>query len=278
MVNEEIFVGQQRGLRELSDCMDKATSGQSHLVLVTGDAGAGKTRLVEEFLARGQAAQQELLVGCGACYTYTEKVGYFAIQRAFEDLLSGQKAEQLLNRVVNKVAKFTWSFAPEIIGVFLPPASPLLKKLEEVMEDSFGFKVGKTDRLASSWKEGKTDPHAVWHQFSQLLTALAEDAPVLIFLDDLHWADQETLGLLAYLGRHLTGRVLLIGTYRPYEVNKGRGGVEHPLQEVCRDLLQAHSLREIAVSPLPVREYINQRYQRNAFPQEGAVLFPTDAN
>lgn len=265
---EQTFVGQEKGLEDLFSCLEQTVSGQSQVAFVTGETGAGKTRLVDEFLTRACEKYEDILIARGECYPYTVKTGYFSIQRAFEDLLSGKKADKRLSSVINKVAKFTWDYAPELIGVFLPPASPAIKKLEEVLENSFGLKVGEGSRFASPWTEKTLDPHQVWDQFSRLLTILAADNPIVIFIDDLHWADVESLGLLAYLGRNLEGRILITGTYRPHDVNLGRDGGEHPLLQVRRDLLKAHCLQEVAVSPLPVLHYVSQNYEPNTFPLE----------
>ena len=67
------------------------------------------------------------------------------------------------------------------------------------------------------------------------LQALAEGRPLVLLLDDLHWADATSLSLLLFLGRHLDGtRMLILGTYRDVEV-----GRQHPLEGTLRELLRA---------------------------------------
>ena len=84
-------------MEDLFTGLEQAISGQSRVAFVTGEAGAGKTRLVDEFLTRACEKHDNILTARGECYSYTVKAGYFPIQRAFEDLLSGKKAEQRLS-------------------------------------------------------------------------------------------------------------------------------------------------------------------------------------
>ena len=63
-----------------------------------------------------------------------------------------------------------------------------------------------------------------------MLGALARQAPLVLVVDDLQWADTGSISLLFHLGRHLAGgRILIVGAYRPEEVALGRDGARHPL-------------------------------------------------
>src|SRR5205823_4982513 len=79
---------------------------------------------------------------------------------------------------------------------------------------------------------------------AQLLLALAAEQPTVLVLDDLHWADRDSLGLLRHLGRLLgRARLLVVGTYRDVDVDRS-----HPLDEVLAALR-----REVEFERIPVR-------------------------
>jgi predicted ATPase len=73
----------------------------------------------------------------------------------------------------------------------------------------------------------------LFEQFTKVLLALAHQHPLILFIDDLQWADVGSIGLLFHLGRRLAGsRILVVGAYRPEEVSLGRAGERHPLEQV----------------------------------------------
>jgi predicted ATPase len=90
----------------------------------------------------------------------------------------------------------------------------------------------------------------VFRAVTAFLREVAEESPLVLLLDDLHWADATSLSLLLYLGRHLEGsRILLLGTYRDAEV-----GREHPLDETLRELVRERLVDEVHIQPLSVAE------------------------
>ncbi|MBE9508568.1 MAG: tetratricopeptide repeat protein, partial [Chloroflexi bacterium] len=76
----------------------------------------------------------------------------------------------------------------------------------------------------------------LFEQYTRVLQALARQAPLVLVLDDLQWADGGSIGLLFHLGRQLAGsRILIVGAYRSEEVALGRGGERHPLEPVVNE-------------------------------------------
>ena len=77
----------------------------------------------------------------------------------------------------------------------------------------------------------------IFEQYTNVLLAMAEHQPLLLILDDLHWADRASIGLLFRLGRRIpAGRITIVGTYRPDEVSLGQGDDRHPLEKVLAEL------------------------------------------
>src|SRR5262249_13761833 len=156
----EVFVGRTRELARLQEALAGVGSRKGATVLVSGDAGIGKTRLASELAARARADGFEVLVG--RCI---DLVGTELPYQPFVDALR--------------------TLGPEL---------PLIDGGSE------GSQLGVFERTL------------------ELIAGRAESAPVLLVLEDLHWADPSTLDLVVFLAHNLEQRrVLLLATYRSDE-------------------------------------------------------------
>src|SRR5262249_18469968 len=94
---------------------------------------------------------------------------------------------------------------------------------------------GRGSRPASH--AGPVEQSQIFEQTVKVLQAMAVHRPLLLVLEDLHWADEATVGLLFRLGRQVAGsRILVLGTYRSEEVSMGQGGEPHLLQKMVDEL------------------------------------------
>ncbi len=166
-------------------------------MLLSGEPGVGKTRLAQDLVAHAQKNGATLLRG--GCYEYEATTPYLPFVEAFREWTRRQGAEQLraaLGATAPEIAKF----APEIeakLGTLTPNAP--LSPSEERMR--------------------------LFDNAARFLRALAAERGLLLFIDDVHWADQGTLSLLHYLLRHLRNdRVLFLVAYREIELDRA-----HPL-------------------------------------------------
>jgi class 3 adenylate cyclase len=183
--------------QELRAHWDQAQQARGHLVLLSGEPGVGKSRLAQDLIAHAQNAGATILRG--GCYEYEATTPYLPFVEAFRDWARRLSAEQLrtaLGATATEIAKF----APEIeIKLGALTANAPLSPGEERLR--------------------------MFDNAARLLRALAAERGLLVFVDDLHWADQGTLSLMHYLLRHLRGdRVLLLGAYREIELDRA-----HPL-------------------------------------------------
>jgi predicted ATPase len=109
-------------------------------------------------------------------------------------------------------------------------------------------------------------------EISEALETLASEKPLLLVLEDLHWADPSTIDLISALARRRgPGKLMLVGTYRPVDVALA----EHPLKAVKQDLLVHHLSREIALEPLDegeVAEFLASKSAGGAVPEGLAWL------
>ena len=183
------MVGRSDEMDVLLSSLDEVRQGRSRVVLVGGEAGIGKTRLVEELINRAEGTTALL----GACVD---------------------------------------------LGDDALPFAPFAVALREPMRSA-----GVTDLVALAGG-ASDDRRRLYEAVADLLERESEKQPIVLVLEDLHWADRSTRELLAFLGKALQGApVLIIGTYRSDELHR-----HHPLRPFIAEL--SRSVPRIDVAPL----------------------------
>lgn len=211
------LVGRDDAWQALDALFAGARAGVGRAVLLTGEAGIGKSRLMLEF-AEARAGQAVILAA--GCYPGAQPVPYLPLVEALRPHL---RAERLAGRVDPVWLAEASALLPELRAAFPQLPAPAPATPEQARARLF-------------------------EALRQLVLGLGgqddERGPVLLLcLDDLHWADRATLNWLAYLGRHLAGlRALVMGTYRAEE--PGAVG------DLRRELRRATVLAELSLPPL----------------------------
>jgi DNA-binding winged helix-turn-helix (wHTH) protein/predicted ATPase len=226
-------VGREAALRGLHAWLAHARRGVRQMVFVTGEAGLGKTTLVEAFVAQ-LGAEGPLWLGHGQCVEhYGAGEPYLPVLEALSRLGRGPGGEEIVALLAQQAP--TWLV--QMPGL-IPPAA-----LEAVQR-----------RLAGATRE------RMLRELAEALERLTARQPLVLVLEDLHWCDASTLDLLAVLARRQEpARLLVLGTYRPPDALQ-RG---HPLVTVHHEL-QRHG--HCAELPLPllseaaVAAYLAQRF------------------
>lgn len=266
----QIFVGRERELAMLEAHLTRALAGQGHIVLVQGEAGLGKTALLQEFTRRAQAQHPGLVVAVGDCSAQTGAGEPYLPFREAIGLLAGDfEAKLAQGRITVENAsriKKTLAYsglvllevAPDLIELLVPGG-----KIISTAGIKLGGKMGKAvvgqttvqsrlKTIASAkntlLEAGKTplDQEHIFEQCASFLLKLATKQPLLVTLDDLQWADASSLSLLYHLARRIDGSpILIVGAYRPEELSGFRGGERHPLEKVEAEL--SRLLGEITV-------------------------------
>jgi len=201
------LVGRSTELDRLRALLDDATTG-AVAALIGGDAGVGKSRLVSE--VTGLAAGQGFTVLCGQCAEIGDSVPYLPFADAIR------------------------TAPPEVAAAV--KGRPVLARL---LPDGGEGGDQEADRAAVTRQQ-------MFGTVLGLLAELSVRAPVLLVLEDLHWADASTRDLLTFLVRMLHGeRVAIIGTYRTDDLHR-----RHPLRPVVADLLRLPSVVSVQLGPL----------------------------
>jgi class 3 adenylate cyclase len=212
------FVGREAELARLAQRFDAARGGRGGLAMLVGEPGIGKTRTLEELAARARREGATVLWGrcfegeCAAPFApFAEALGEHARQVPAETL---EKELGLHGAVLSVLVPVLRERIPA-----LPAPAPLQPDAER-------------QRLLDA--------------VAQVLLTTSERAPVLLVLDDLHWADAGTIAMLRHVARFAgRGRVLLVGAYRDVELDR-----QHPLADALAGLKRETEYERIALRGL----------------------------
>jgi DNA-binding CsgD family transcriptional regulator len=201
------LVGRDAELARLRGLLQDAAAGRAVTGLVSGDAGIGKSRLVAEAM---QIAERDgFTVLCGQCAEIGDSVPYLPFADAF------RAAPPHIEKAIK--------------------ARPVLSRL---LPDG--------DGLAREADWAGLARQQMFGAVLSLLSELAADSPVLLVIEDLHWADATTRHLLTFLARMLhRERVAIIGTYRADDLHR-----RHPLRGVIAELLRLPMVALVELGPL----------------------------
>jgi predicted ATPase len=160
-----------------------------------------------------------------------------------------------LQAVLVRSAQVLVEAAPELIGVFVPGGN-LLGALGKAVVTKVGW-MDKLDTLVkqkdrAGTGESVVEQSRIFEQYTAFLQRLSTEVPLILFLDDLQWADNASLNLLFHLGRRIeSSRILILGAYRPNDVALGRNGERHPLETVVHELTRYYGDVSIDLDAIP---------------------------
>jgi hypothetical protein len=112
----------------------------------------------------------------------------------------------------------------------------------------------KQERFGADGSLNTLERGRIFEQYTNVLKALASEQPLLLVIDDLHWADPGSIALLFHLARRIQqSRILLVGTFRSNEIALGRNGERHPLDTVFNELQRYYGNIEINLEQVDER-------------------------
>ena len=234
-----LLVGREAILQRLGEAWAEARQGQRQVVWVTGEAGMGKTSVVEAFRAV-VATDPAVWLAAGQCVEhYGTGEAYLPVLEALGQLCRGPGGERLVTLLRQHAP--TWL-------VQMPWL--LTTAHREQLRDEL---------------QGVTRERML-REFAEVVDTLTAETPLVLILEDLHWSDYATLDLLALLARRRTSaRLLVLGTYRPVEAIVH----QHPLRTVVQDLRRHGYTTELPLALLSVEAvetYLVARFPRQQFP------------
>ncbi|MEU5473722.1 helix-turn-helix transcriptional regulator [Streptomyces lydicus] len=207
-----VFVGRAAELAALGEALARiAATGEPQALLIGGEAGVGKTRLIEEFAEAARA--RGALVALGGCIEIGSEGLPFAPFSAILHTLNWHLRDELAAAVAGQEGEL----------------SRILPELGETPGDAHDEEIGRA---------------RLFELTARLLERLATDRTLVIVVEDLHWADRSTRELLAYLLRALhDARVLLVATYRSDDIHR-----RHPLRPFLAEIDRMRTVRRIELA------------------------------
>jgi len=239
------LVGRETALAQMQDWLRLAMGGERQVVFVTGEAGIGKTTLVEAFL-QSVRRDSNVWVGQGQCL---EQYG------AGEAYLPVLEAVSRLCQEPGRAG---------LVGLVRRHAPTWVQQMPWLIDEA--------DRENLQREVIGATRERMLREMAEALEALTSETPLALVLEDLHWSDYSTLDLVSYLARRRKpARLLLVATYRPVEVALS----EHPLKGVKQELQARRQCEELPLeylSQTAIGEYLTRRFPQHEFPSAFAAM------
>jgi class 3 adenylate cyclase/tetratricopeptide (TPR) repeat protein len=213
------FVGRDAERADLRRRVRGAIAGDGGLVLVSGEAGVGKSRLIEEVSAEAESRRMRILVG--HCVEMDAGSPYLPFVEILEEALIGAHSPIAYREALGDLAPEVARLVPGLRR-FIPDLAPPLELPPEQAR------------------------RYLWDSLAEFLRRASQIGPLLLVIEDLHWGDESTFHLLEYLAPLLVTRpVLIVGSYRDTEV-----GPSHPFARTINELTRRRLLDRISLGRL----------------------------
>ncbi len=214
-----ILVGRSAEMNTLQDCLEAAACGQGGVVLLSGEAGIGKSRLVAELRRSAETHDFQLL--SGQCFPTDRACPYAPLLDLLRTFLAPVSSAQIAT-ALGSSARTLFPFLPEPVQqlpeiVSLPPVPSL---------------------------DSEQEKRRLFATLAEVFTKQTSSRPVLLVVEDIHWSDESTLEFLLFFARKtVASRLLVLLTYRGDEVGQ-------PLRFLLAQLDRERQRQEVVLEPL----------------------------
>ena len=214
-----VFVGRQREMGELKAALEEALSGSGQLVMLVGEPGIGKTRTAQELTTYARMRGAQVL--SGRCYEEQGVPPYWPWVQAIRSYVRERESDALRSEMGSGAAEIA-----QIVSDVHQKVQGLKPLPEQDSAEAARFRL--FDAIAT------------------FLKSAGKSQPLVLVLDDLHWADTSSLLLLQFLARELAGsRLLVVGAYRDVELSR-----QHPLSETLAELTRERLTQRVLLRGL----------------------------
>jgi DNA-binding CsgD family transcriptional regulator/DNA-binding transcriptional ArsR family regulator len=294
------LVERQRELLELQELFGALRSGQGSLILIGGEIGVGKTALVNEFTRQISSEGIRSFVGHCYDLESTPPYGPWLDSRISRGLELGGIGNAVITRNIpettpnrRKILEFLLSHGParpgdvaRSLGMTSNAATQHLRRLhatKHVTRPAYGvyeaskellgkpflsneppesdeFKRSRNGADAGRISDWRANRPSLYYELLDMIVSQVETEPIVLILEDMHWADQASIELLRYIGRNISSTpILIIVTYRDDELSPGQ-----PLYKFLPHIVKESDATRITLRRLSqdaISELLEQRYK-----------------
>jgi len=219
LIERTPFVGRETERADLQRLLEQAVGGQGALVMIGGEPGVGKTRLAEELMA--EARRRNMTALLGRCYEMEGAPPYIP----FVEILEAA------------VRLFPLEALRSTMGESAPDVAKLMPELRQLFPD-----IPNPVELPP-----EQERRYLFNGMREFIGRAGRAQPLLLVLDDLHWADDSTMLLVQHIAQHLHEMpVLILGTYRDVELEVAR-----PLARALDQLVRQRLAHDMSIKRLP---------------------------
>lgn len=209
------IVGRDAELSRLDDLYQRALAGHTQFVLLAGEAGIGKTTLLNSFLDRISKGHDAHMIQGQCVVHYGKQEAYAPVLEAISSFYRDHTDTRFIKNMERHAPGWLLQL-PEMLDAML------FERVERM-----------TEGMA---------PERMTREFCRLIAAMAEKTPLIIVIEDLHWADVSTIDLLASLAEHDNLPLMILGTYRPADAVLYSQSLRDTVRELkgrglCQELL-----------------------------------------
>ncbi len=245
---KNLIVGREKELEFLQKSFENLAKGSGSWVSVVGEVGTGKTSLVNQFLETVSNNYSDVIIARGhSSERLAGTEAYFPFLEIMQTLLNTNRDS----------------------------SAHIMKKLAPTWYSQVTANLG-SETLTTRPQEKAISQEKLKRELANFLQELSNHHPLILFLDDLHWADASTIELIAYLGslKFNNLRVLFITTYRFSDMSLAK----HPFLQVKLDLQFYNVYQELTIDLLTqddITKYLSLTFPQNNFPKDLAQLIFT---
>jgi class 3 adenylate cyclase/tetratricopeptide (TPR) repeat protein len=218
MLHRTPFVGRNPQLERLSAKLGEALNGRGSVAMLRGEAGIGKTRILEEFAEL--AVQSGAVVLRGACYDgeWQRPIGPFA----------------------EAIGDYARHVDLATLAADLGNTASILSRISPALSESLG-------EIAEPTPLGKDEERLrLFDAVAQFLVAVSQRTPLVLILDDLHWAERSVIAMLSHVAHFVPANpIFLIGAYRDAEVDR-----KHPLAAALAGISRLRNFETLTLEGL----------------------------
>jgi ABC-type oligopeptide transport system substrate-binding subunit len=214
------MIGREAEFNKARELWYEATEGKSQILLVSGEPGVGKTRLLREIITQSEVMGAQVLGSA----SYAEGGPPYS------------PFKQILREVLPKASQNGFNLPETVVADLLSLAPE--------------FRAQYPDVKPNPSEDPQSDQHRLFESFFVFVAALSQHTPLLVYLDDAHWADSGSLNLFRHVARQLGSQpVMLLATYREIELDEAR-----PLNEVLLDVSRESQTTRIKLNRLTLSQ------------------------